>query len=141
MKAALSRLGIRGFNPKLKKAAERLEGLRTLGDEPIPPNTLAERRRDVERRRLISDQIRLIDDARLERLERMPNEGPHAMVRLLARVIGVGIETADMLVQAVTYHARPTGCSALCGRHWRARRERRKTPGERAGATRAFGEA
>src|SRR5580658_1193593 len=28
MKAALSRLGIRGFNPKLKKAAERLEGLR-----------------------------------------------------------------------------------------------------------------
>src|SRR5712672_1907446 len=29
MKAALSRLGIRGFNPKLKKAAERLEDLRT----------------------------------------------------------------------------------------------------------------
>src|SRR5712675_2067966 len=29
MKAALSRLGIRGFNPKLKKAAERLDGLRT----------------------------------------------------------------------------------------------------------------
>src|SRR5215831_18226794 len=29
MKAALSRLGIRNFNPKLKKAAERLEHLRT----------------------------------------------------------------------------------------------------------------
>ncbi|HKD29677.1 MAG TPA: hypothetical protein VKC66_27685 [Xanthobacteraceae bacterium] len=28
-------------------------------------------------------------------------DGPHAMVRLLARVIGVGIETADMLVQEV----------------------------------------
>jgi transposase len=55
----------------------------------------------MERRRLISDQIRQIEDARLERLERMPNEGPHAMVRLLARVIGVGIETADMLVQEV----------------------------------------
>jgi transposase len=27
--------------------------------------------------------------------------GPHAMVRLLARVIGVSIETADMLVQEV----------------------------------------
>src|SRR5215468_7013604 len=85
MKAALSRLGIRGFNPKLKKAAERLEDLRTPEDEPIPPNTLAELRRDMERRRLISDQIRQIEDARLERLERMPNEGPHAMVRLLAR--------------------------------------------------------
>jgi len=101
MKAALSRLGIRGFNPKLKKAAERLEDLRTPEDKPIPPNTLAELRRDMERRRLISDQIRQIEDARLERLERMPNEGPHAMVRLLARVIGVGIETADMLVQEV----------------------------------------
>ena len=29
MKATLTRLGIRGFNPKLKKAAERLDGLRT----------------------------------------------------------------------------------------------------------------
>jgi transposase len=101
MKATLSRLGIRGFNPKLKKAAERLEDLRTPEGELIPSNTLAELRRDIERRRLVSDQIRQIEDARLERLERMPNEGPHAMVRLLARVIGVGIETADMLVQEV----------------------------------------
>jgi transposase len=46
MKATLIRLGIRGFNPKLKRAAERLEGLRTPEGEPIPPNTLAELRRD-----------------------------------------------------------------------------------------------
>jgi transposase len=55
----------------------------------------------MERRRLISDQIRQIEDARLERIEQAPGDGPHAMVRLLARVIGVGIETADMLVQEV----------------------------------------
>jgi transposase len=101
MKAALIRLGIRGFNPKLKKAAERLEGLRTPEGEPIPPNTLAELRRDMERRHLIRDQIRQIEDARLERIERAPSDRSHAMVRLLARVIGVGIETADMLVQEV----------------------------------------
>ena len=101
MKAALIRLGIRGFNPKLKKAAGRLEDLRTPEDEPIPPNTLAELRRDMERRRLVRDQIRQIESARLERLEQAPGDGPHAMVRLLARVIGVGIETADMLVQEV----------------------------------------
>ena len=53
MKAALIRLGIRGFNPKLKRAARRLEDLRTPEDEPIPPNTLAELRRDIERRRLV----------------------------------------------------------------------------------------
>jgi transposase len=101
MKATLIRLGIRGFNPKLKKAAERLEGLRTAEGEPIPPNTLAELHRDIVRRRLVSDQIRQIEDARLERLKQAPSDGPHAMVRLLARVIGVGIETADMLVQEV----------------------------------------
>lgn len=101
MKAALIRLGIRGFNPKLKKAAERLDGLRTPEGEPIPPNTLAELRRDMVRRRLISDQIRQIEDARQERLKQAPSDEPHAMVRLLARVIGVGVETADMLVQEV----------------------------------------
>src|SRR5437588_531130 len=101
MKAALIRLGIRGFNPKLKRAAGRLEGLRTPEDEPIPPNTLAELRRDMERRRLVRDQIRQIEEARLERLDHAPGDGPHAMVRLLARVIGVGIETADMLVHEV----------------------------------------
>ena len=101
MKAALIRLGIRAFNPKLKKAAGRLEDLRTPEDEPIPPNTLAELRRDMERRRLIRDQIRQIEEARLERLDHAPSDGPHAMVRLLARVIGIGVETADMLVHEV----------------------------------------
>src|SRR5436190_2481775 len=101
MKAALIRLGIRGFNPKLKKAAGRLEGLHTPEGEPIPPNTLAELRRDMVRRRLVSDQIRQVEEARLGRLEQAPSGGPHAMVRLLARVIGIGIETADMLVHEV----------------------------------------
>jgi transposase len=101
MKAALIRLGIRGFNPKLKKAAGRLDSLRTPEGEPIPPNTLAELRRDMERRRLVSNQIRQIEEARLKRFEQAPSDGPHAMVRLLARVIGVGIETADMLVHEV----------------------------------------
>jgi transposase len=101
MKAALARLGIRNFNPKLKKAAEHLAGLRTPEEEPIPPNTLAELHRDMERRRLVTDQIRQIEDARLERLKQAPKDGPNVMVRLLARVIGVGIETEDMLVQEV----------------------------------------
>src|SRR6266513_255828 len=101
MKAALIRLGIRGFNPKLKRAAGRLDGLHTPEGEPIPPNTLAELRRDMERRRLVSNQIRRIEQARLKHLEQAPNDGPHAMVLLLARVMGVGIETADMLVHEV----------------------------------------
>jgi transposase len=101
MKAALARLGIRNFNPKLKKAADRLEHLRTPEGEPIPPNTLDELYRDMERRRLVMEQIRQIEDARLERLKQAPKVGPNVMVQLLARVIGVGIETADMLVQEI----------------------------------------
>jgi transposase len=101
MKAALTRLGIRGFNPKLKKASERLDGLRTPEGEPIPPNTLAELRRDMARRLFIRNQIKEIESARLERHARAPEAEPNAMVSLLARVVGVGIETADMLVQEV----------------------------------------
>jgi transposase len=101
VKATLARLGIRGFNPKLKTAGERLQTLRTPEDKPIPPNTLAELQRDLQRRRLLLEQIQQIEKARLERLKQAPRTGPNAMVLLLARVIGVGIETADMLVNEI----------------------------------------
>ena len=92
-------------HPQLQSQAEEgrraPRGFAHARGRAIPPNTLAELRRDMERRRLVMDQIRKIEDARLERLKQAPNEGPHAMVRLLARVIGISIETADMLVQEV----------------------------------------
>ena len=99
MKAALTRLGIRGFKPELRKAPQRLDGLRTPEELPIPPNTLDEMRRDLARLAVLREQIVTIEQARLERLEQAPPTEPHAMVRLLASVVGVGIETADMLVQ------------------------------------------
>jgi transposase len=101
MKAALARLGIRGFNPALRKAPQRLAALRTPEGVPIPPNTLDEFRRDMDRLAVVREQIDGIERARLARLEYAPAAGPHAMVRLLARVVGVGVETADMLVQEV----------------------------------------
>jgi transposase len=101
MKSALARLGIRGFKPGLRKAAERLDLLRTPEDMSLPPNTLAELRRDVARLRLINDQIAEIEAVRFDRLRQQPDEARHPMILLLARVIGIGIETADMLVQEV----------------------------------------
>ena len=101
MKAALARLGIRGFKPELRKAPQRLEALRTPEDMPIPPNMLDEIRRDMARLAVVREQVDAIERARLVRLEQAPATGPHAMVRLLACVIGVGVETADMLVQEV----------------------------------------
>jgi transposase len=101
MKACLVRFGIRNFKPTLRKAPERMTSLSTPEGGPLPPNTLAELRRDMARLRFVMDQINEIEAARLQRLEQAPAEGPHAMVRLLARVIGVGIETADMLVHEI----------------------------------------
>src|ERR671917_425886 len=64
VKAGLARLGIRGFKPAL---------------------------------RFVTDQIGQIEEARLERLEQQPATeqpaaGQDAVVRLLVRVVGVGIE-------------------------------------------------
>ena len=101
MRGCLARLGIRSFRPTLRKAPGRLETLRTPEGVTLPPNTLAELRRDMARLRFVTGQITEIEQARLERLRQAPEERPHAMVRLLARVIGVGIETADMLVHEV----------------------------------------
>jgi transposase len=92
MQGTLARLGIRGFKPTLRRTPEGVI---------LPPNTLAELQRDMARLRFVREQIEEIEAARTERLEQAPGEGQNAMVRLLARVVGVGIETADMLVQEV----------------------------------------
>jgi transposase len=101
MKSALARLGVRDFKPELRKAPQRLEALRTPEGVPIPPNLLAEMRREMARLATIREQIRAIEQARLDRLAQAPASGPEAMVRLLMRIVGVGVETADMLVQEV----------------------------------------
>jgi transposase len=100
IKAGLVRLGIRGFKPTLRNAAERLETLRTPEGDTLPPNTLAELRRDMARLRLVTEQISQVEEARLEQLEQQP-AGQTATVRLLTRVVGVGIETTDMLAHEV----------------------------------------
>src|SRR6202158_1803008 len=101
MKGSLARLGIRNFKPTLRKAAERLATLQTPEGSPLPPNVSGGLQRDMARLDFVVSQIREIEEARQKRLEQEPETGPHAMVRLLARVVGVGIETADMLVHEV----------------------------------------
>lgn len=101
MKSALVRLGIRGFKPELRRAPKKLDGLCTPEGVPIPPNTLEEIRRDMARLAMVREQIELIEQARLVRIEQAPQTGPNAMVRLLASIVGLGVETADMLVQEI----------------------------------------
>lgn len=110
MKSTLARFGIRGVNPKLRKTAECLSELRTPEGTPLPPETLAELDRDLARLALVREQIRAIELSCEQRVLAAPTKGLHAMIRLLARVVGISIETADMLVQEIL------------GRPWRDRR-------------------
>src|SRR6202008_840898 len=89
------------FRPTLRNAAEHLAALFTPEGSALPPNVAAELERDIARLRFVVGQIKQIEEARRQRLEEQPERGPHAMVRLLARVVGIGIETADMLVNEV----------------------------------------
>ncbi len=88
MKAALVRLGIRGFKPELRRAPKKLDGLRTPENLVIPPNTLDEISRDMARLAMVREQIDLIEQARVARIAQAPETGPNAMVRLLASIIG-----------------------------------------------------
>ena len=56
MKSALARLGIRGFKPHLRKAPERLAGLRTAEGTGLPANVIEEFRRDMARLALVREQ-------------------------------------------------------------------------------------
>jgi transposase len=101
VKGALARLGIRNFSGNLRYAADRLKQMRTPEGVAIPPNTMAELERDLARLRFIREQSRAIEKTRVTKLTESPHHQPHAMVLMLAQVRGIGIETADMLVNEV----------------------------------------
>src|SRR4051812_20887442 len=78
IKATLARLGIRGFKPTRRDAAEHLDTLRTPDGAALPPNTRAELRRNMARLHFVVTQLREIEDARQEGLATQPDLGPHA---------------------------------------------------------------
>src|SRR5260370_33237355 len=112
IKAIFARFGLLTLRPTMRKLAEGLEDLRTADGTPLPQNTLAELRRHLARLRFVRDQIHAVEQERLRKLAVAPaaeTKSPDAMVRLIARVFGAGIETADMLV------------NEIFSRHWRDR--------------------
>jgi transposase len=101
VKSGLLRFGVRGFNPALRRAPKQLDTLVTPEGATLPPNTLDEIRRDLARLAMVREQIEAIERDRLARLQQAPQSRSNAMVVMLARVVGVGLEIADMLVQKV----------------------------------------
>jgi transposase len=112
VKAIFARFGIRTLRPTQRKVEERLEGVRSAEGTPLPENTRAELRRHLARLRVVREQIHAVEQERLRKLTAAaaPEDGSHAMVHFIARVLGVGVETADMLV------------NEILSRHWRDRK-------------------
>jgi transposase len=69
IKSGLVRFGIQNFKPTLRKSAERLAKLMTPEGMRLPPNTVAELHRDMERLRFIRDQIKAVEQARIKNMK------------------------------------------------------------------------
>jgi diacylglycerol kinase family enzyme len=55
------------------------------------------------RLRIINKQIKAIEQARLQRLERDPTDKMNAMIFLLVLIIGMGVETVEQLVHETSH--------------------------------------
>src|SRR6201997_2628210 len=111
VKAIFARFGIRALRPTQRKVEDRLEGVRTAEGTLLPENTRAELRRHLARLRVVREQIRAVEHERRRNLATpVAEKGSPAMVHLIVRVLGIGVETADMLV------------NEILSRHWRDRK-------------------
>src|SRR6266851_3973437 len=91
--------GVADFRPRLKKAAERLDELRSFAGAPLTAQTMAELRRLMARHRLLSEQFREIEAER-DRVARVAHpDGAERMIQHLAQIVGLGLETATLLVR------------------------------------------
>ena len=107
LKSIFACLGIRGFNPKLKRAPERLDALRTPEGRPIPPKTLAELRRAMSRLATVKEQIKQIESMREEEIAKKRPNQHHVVAGQLATIHGLGVDTADMLAGEVFFRDIP----------------------------------
>lgn len=115
MKSTLVRFWIRNFKPTLRKASEKLDGLQTAEGTSLPENTHAELRRDMARLCVVREQIQEIEQERLGKLQALPSaeKGSPAMMLSIARGIGLGVDTTDMLVTAALPQIEDGDCSRL----------------------------
>ena len=112
----------------MKRAAARLDGLRTPEGEPLPPNL----RLVVSSTWSVDGSSVIISGKSRRALERINNSRvmDPRIVRLSARVMGVGREIADSWCRRCCCACESTRRRALCGPHWLAGREREERRGK-----------
>jgi transposase len=93
MTGLLALHGIAKFDVRSKTASQRLRAVHTAEGELLP--------RAHERLEQIQAQIAAIEMAQRQRLRDNPEAGLHPMILLLARVCGLGLATAVLMVREV----------------------------------------
>jgi len=93
--------GITGFKPRLKKAAARLDELRSYTGEPLPPNKLDELKRMMVRHGVLSEQLKEIEAAREQAVTAAEPDHAAQQIQMLALLYGLGLGTATVLTREV----------------------------------------
>ena len=97
----LIRYGIEAFKPRLKSAEKKLDEPKTFDGRPLPANAMNSLKLLMAQHRLVSAQLKAIEEARQQVVDVVEPNRLQRMILTLARVVGVGVETATVIVYEV----------------------------------------
>ena len=97
--AVLASVGVRDYNPLRRDRRARLEALRTALGDPLPPHAGARILRMLDRLELVCGQIAELEGQRDAVLEEMAPDKAEEMIRQLAGLRGIGVQSATVLVR------------------------------------------
>ena len=97
--AVLATLGVRDYDPLRRDRRERLATLRTALGVPLPPHASAKITRILGRLDLVRGQIAELDQQRDAVLEDATPDKAGEMIQQLARLRGIGVQSATVLVR------------------------------------------
>src|ERR687894_1481490 len=98
IEAVLTVLGSGEYNPLRRDCRERLGQLRTALDQPLPPHARAQIERLLDRLDLVCQQVADLEAQRDQAVEGEAAGQAEQMIQQLARVRGIGVQTATVLV-------------------------------------------
>jgi transposase len=97
--AILATLGTADYNPLLQNRRRRLDELRTASDQALPKHARAKIVRLLTRLELVLAQIAELNELRDAVLEDRATDAAGQMIQQLARLRGVGVQSATILVR------------------------------------------
>jgi transposase len=97
----LVRYGVVGFNPRLKSAEKKLAALKAHDGAALPPETMNSLKLLLAQHRLLSQQLKEIEDERAKVMEVENPDRLQRRIQRLAALFGLGVETATVLIHEV----------------------------------------